>query len=121
LSQHIYEVRPRRDKLGFDLLWEALSFGKLWYDDADAAVGYAKFYSRAQPAVIRIYDSSGALAGDVSARGRIPRTVKRTPNFFFAGRTDCSGGNLRRIHADVARLQRVTSRTIFRLCHPELL
>ncbi len=37
---HYYEIRPRRDKRGFDLISEALPFGRLWYQDADAAVGY---------------------------------------------------------------------------------
>jgi hypothetical protein len=30
-SQHVYEVRPRRDKRGFDLISDALPFGRLWY------------------------------------------------------------------------------------------
>jgi hypothetical protein len=29
-SQHIYEVRPRKDKRGFDLISDALPFGGLW-------------------------------------------------------------------------------------------
>jgi hypothetical protein len=36
-----------------------LPFGGLWYLDAQAAVGYAKFRSRSQDAVIRVYDASG--------------------------------------------------------------
>jgi len=28
---HIYEVRPRKDKRGFDLISDALPFGGLWY------------------------------------------------------------------------------------------
>jgi hypothetical protein len=60
-AMHVYEVRPRRDRRGFDLMSEALPFGKLWYGDADAAVGYAKFYSRAHPAVIQVYDSAGTV------------------------------------------------------------
>jgi len=28
---HAYEVRPRRDKRGFDLISVALPFGRLWY------------------------------------------------------------------------------------------
>ena len=42
-AMHVYEVRPRPDKRGFDLISEALPFGRLWYLDANAAVGYAKF------------------------------------------------------------------------------
>jgi len=39
-----------------------LPFGKLWYAEPDAitnAIGYAKFYSRSHPAVIRVYDEAG--------------------------------------------------------------
>src|SRR5438477_5512491 len=59
---HFYEVRPRKDKRGFDLISDALPFGRLWYVDPNAisnAVGYAKFYSRSHDAVIRIYDHAG--------------------------------------------------------------
>jgi hypothetical protein len=28
-AQHIYEVRPRKDKRGFDLISDALPFGRL--------------------------------------------------------------------------------------------
>jgi hypothetical protein len=61
-SQYVYEVRPRRDKCGFDLISDALSFGRLWYGEPNAvsnAVGYAKFYSRSHDAVIRVYDEAG--------------------------------------------------------------
>jgi len=44
-SSHVYEVRPRADKRGFDLISEALPFGRLWYTKPDDAIGYAKFYS----------------------------------------------------------------------------
>jgi hypothetical protein len=36
---HLYEVRPRKDRRGFDLISEALPFGRLWYQEADAAIG----------------------------------------------------------------------------------
>jgi hypothetical protein len=29
---HTYEVHPRKDKRGFDLISDALPFGRLWYD-----------------------------------------------------------------------------------------
>jgi hypothetical protein len=47
-SQHLYEVRPRKDKRGVDLISDALPFGGLWYGKPNAisnAVGYAKFSS----------------------------------------------------------------------------
>ena len=30
---HVYEVRPRKDKRGVDLISDALPFGRLWYGD----------------------------------------------------------------------------------------
>jgi hypothetical protein len=63
-SQHIYEVRPRKDHRGVNLISDALPFGALWYGEPDAitnAIGYAKFYSRSHPAVIRVYDEAGKV------------------------------------------------------------
>jgi hypothetical protein len=63
-STHVYEVRPRRDKRGVDLISDALPFGRLWYAEPDAvsnAIGYAKFFSRSHDAVIRVYDESGSV------------------------------------------------------------
>jgi hypothetical protein len=52
----MYEVRPRKDHRGFDLISDALPFGRLWYEDASAAVDYAKHCSRSHDGVIRVYD-----------------------------------------------------------------
>jgi hypothetical protein len=57
-----YEVRPRSDHRGVDLISDVLPFGRLWYDGLNAisnAVGYAKHYSRSHDAVIRVYDEAG--------------------------------------------------------------
>jgi hypothetical protein len=57
-----YEVRPRTDHRGVDLISEALPFGRLWYDGPNAAsnaVSYATHYSRSHDAVIRVYDATG--------------------------------------------------------------
>ena len=56
---HVYEVRPRSDKRGVNLISDALPFGRLWYCEPNAvsnAVDYAKHYSRSHDAVIRVYD-----------------------------------------------------------------
>jgi hypothetical protein len=48
-SQHVYEIRPRKDKRGGDLISDALPFGRLWYGKRNAvssAIDYAKFRSR---------------------------------------------------------------------------
>ena len=61
---HTYEVRPLRDKRGVDLISNALPFGRLSYGRPNAtsnAVDYAKFYSRAHNAAIRVYDDAGNL------------------------------------------------------------
>jgi hypothetical protein len=61
-SQHLYEVRPRPDHRGVDLISAVLPFGRLWYADPDAisnAIDYAKFFSRSHDAVIRVYDDAG--------------------------------------------------------------
>jgi hypothetical protein len=51
---HVYEVRPRKDKRGVDLISDALPFGRLWYGESNTAsnaVGYAQFFSRSHDAV----------------------------------------------------------------------
>jgi hypothetical protein len=59
---HLYEVRPRKDRRGVDLISDALPFGRLWYGEPNAinnAMSYAKFFSRSQRAVIRVYYERG--------------------------------------------------------------
>ncbi len=61
-AQHVYEVRPRKDRRGFDLISSRLPFGRLWYRQPDAvsnAIGYAKFRSRSHDAIIRVHDETG--------------------------------------------------------------
>jgi hypothetical protein len=53
---HVYQVRPRKDHRGVDLISDALPFGRLWYEGLDAvsnAVDYAKFYSRSHDAPVQ--------------------------------------------------------------------
>jgi hypothetical protein len=59
---HLYEVRPRADRKGVDLISDALPFGGLWYGEPNAisnAVGYAKFYSRSHAMILRVFDEAG--------------------------------------------------------------
>jgi hypothetical protein len=61
-SEHVYEVRPRKDHRGYDLISDVPPFGRLWYGEPNAvtnAIGYAKFFSRSHDAVIRVYDRAG--------------------------------------------------------------
>jgi hypothetical protein len=55
----------------FDLISDALPFGRLWYGEPNAissAIGYAKHCSRSRDAVIQVYDAIGNViethAGD---------------------------------------------------------
>jgi len=61
---HVYEVRPRKDHRGVDLISDALPFGRLWYGEPNAisnAIDYVKFYSRSHDAVTRVYDHNGKV------------------------------------------------------------
>jgi hypothetical protein len=60
--QVCYEVRPRKDHRGVDLLSAVLLFNRLWCGEPNAisnAIGYARFFSRSHDAVIRVYDEAG--------------------------------------------------------------
>ena len=54
----VYEIRPRRDKQGVDLISDALPFGRLWYGEPDA-IDYARSFSQSHDAIIRVYDEAG--------------------------------------------------------------
>ena len=61
-TMHVYEVRPRKDKRGVDLISDELPFGRLWYGEPNAvssAIGYAKHLTRSHNAVICVYDAAG--------------------------------------------------------------
>ena len=58
-SMHLYEVSPRKDHRGVDLISDVLPFDRLWYDTPDDAIGYAMHSSRSHHAVIRVYDDAG--------------------------------------------------------------
>ena len=55
----IYDVRPRRDNRGVDLISDVLPFGRLCDGEPNAvrnAIGYAMHSSRSHDAVIRVYE-----------------------------------------------------------------
>jgi len=57
----VYDVRPRKDHRGVELISDALPFGRLWYGEPGAinnAVDYAEFRSRSHNALIRVCDDS---------------------------------------------------------------
>ena len=97
---YIYEVRPRKDKRGVDLISDALPFGRLWYDDgpnaASNAIGYASHYNRSHDAVIRVYDDAdNAICNPDKIRDasrRVERDFKRR-----SGRCGRSPSDRRRV------------------------
>jgi len=67
---HVYEVRPRKDKRGVDLISDVLPFGRLWYETPDNAIGYAMHSSRSHHAVIRVYHAAGNVIETHERKGR---------------------------------------------------
>jgi hypothetical protein len=62
ISTHFYEIRPRADKHGIDLISDVLPYTPLWYRGPNAtgdAINSAKVFSRSHDAVIRVYDAAG--------------------------------------------------------------
>jgi len=59
-AQDVYEIRPREERDGFDLIGDRLQDGPIWYAGPDAvrrAVAYAKYRSRSRShrAIIRVF------------------------------------------------------------------
>ena len=66
IGRDVYEIRPRQDRDGFELISELFRYGPIWYAGPDAvryAIAYAKYrsHSRSQRAIIRVLDDSGAV------------------------------------------------------------
>jgi len=62
----VYEIRPRKNEDGFDLISDRLRHGPIWYAGPDAvrnAVAYAKYrsWSSSRQAIIRVLDDSKAV------------------------------------------------------------
>ena len=63
-AQDVYEIRPRKDRDGFDLISNELRFGPIWYTGPNAignAIAYAKYCSRSRShrAIIRVFNEGG--------------------------------------------------------------
>jgi hypothetical protein len=70
---HVYEIRPRSDKRGFDLISDVLPHGRLWFWEPNAvshAISYAQHRSRSHRAVIRVFYEAGKRYRNTRARGR---------------------------------------------------
>jgi len=80
IPAHVYEIRPRKDKRGVDLISDVLPFGRLWYGDPNAipnAIGYAKFFSWSHNAVIRVYDEAGNVIDTQERSAKSNPTIQR--------------------------------------------
>jgi hypothetical protein len=78
-TAHAYEVRPRKDHRGFDLISDVLPFGRLWYGEPNAitnAIGYAMHSSRSHDAVIRVYDAAGNVIETHQPRWQIQHVLR---------------------------------------------
>ena len=76
---HVYQVRPRKDHRGVDLISDALPFGRLWYGEPNAvanAISYAMHYSRSHESVIRLYDDAGNVIETHGGTRAISKTRK---------------------------------------------
>ena len=77
-SQHLYEVRPRKDRRGVDLISDVLQFGRLCYGELNAvsnAIGYAMHYSRPHDAVIHVYDEMANVIETHEHKGEFKESV----------------------------------------------
>ena len=88
-STHVYEIRPRADHSGVDLISDVLPFSPLWYAGPNAisnAIRYAKSSSRSHDAVIRVFDGAGNVietheqAGDLLKPRTFPSASPTTPS-----------------------------------------
>jgi hypothetical protein len=65
-EKDLYDIRPREDEDGFDLIGDRLPYGPIWYTGPDAvrnAVAYAKYrsWSLSHKAIIRVFDESSTV------------------------------------------------------------
>jgi hypothetical protein len=104
---HEYEVRPRRDKRGADLISDVLPFDRLWYIEPNAisnAIAYAKFRSPVTHAAIRAYDDAGNVIETHEHAGHLPHSRLRLPRGRATDRLDdlpdCANHELGLLHLD---------------------
>jgi hypothetical protein len=74
-AQDVYEIRPRKERDGFDLISDCFRRGPIWYAGPDAvrnAVAFAKYcsHSRSRWAIIRVFNESGNVTEAHEQYGR---------------------------------------------------
>jgi hypothetical protein len=56
-----YQVRPRKDRSGWNLESDRLSHGSLWYKSVSDAISYAEWNSRVNGCRIETLDADGKI------------------------------------------------------------
>jgi hypothetical protein len=69
-TAHVYEVRPRRDRRDFDLISDALPFGRLWYGEPDAVRNAINYGGAFGPGL------SPRRSDSVSSKNLVDRAVR---------------------------------------------
>ena len=78
-----YEIRPRKDRRGVNLISDKLPYGVLWFGEPNAvehAASYAEFNAGSEAVVISIFDESGVIVETrnyTPAEGRGANTLGR--------------------------------------------
>ncbi|PYK22241.1 MAG: hypothetical protein DME59_20230 [Verrucomicrobia bacterium] len=104
-SQYVYEIRPRSDKRGVNLISAALPFGRLWYGEPNAisnAIDHARFYSRSHDAVIRVYNERQQWRS-ATAHARRESFFSELPHAIPIGAGGISAQDLNALKEDVGR------------------
>jgi hypothetical protein len=58
----LYELRPRSDGKGFDLLLDGrFPLGTLWTPDSEFAIAYAESFSQLEKCEVRVFNNTGQL------------------------------------------------------------
>jgi hypothetical protein len=78
-EEDLYEIRPREDEDGFDLIGDRLPYGPIWYTGPDAvrnAVAYAKYrsWSLSHKAIIRVFDESNTVIKTYGHQGDLSKS-----------------------------------------------
>jgi hypothetical protein len=79
-SRHVYEIRPRADKRGVDLISDAIPYTPLWYRGPNAirdAIDHAKLRSRSHDRSDTGLRCKGQRDRDSRAQGRFQGAVAR--------------------------------------------
>ena len=108
-SPHVYEIRPRKDQRGIDLIGEWLPLGVLWFEGPDAikdAVKCARSFSCPHPAIIRLLDESGTLTETLESSDHFSRAVNISARPFRPSLMSSSKKSIARSKEEEATLAR---------------